>query len=66
VAHRFEKFKQVVLDFEGVSQIGQGFADELFRVFALDHPNVRLVPVNTSEAVAQMIRRVTASRRQTS
>lgn len=66
VAHRFERFKEVVLDFEGVSQIGQAFADELFRVFSFDHPNVRLVPINTSEAVAQMIRRVTAPRTQSS
>lgn len=62
VAHRFEKFKHVVLDFEGVTQIGQAFADELFRVFALDHPQVRLTPTNTSPAVGQMISRVVASR----
>jgi anti-sigma regulatory factor (Ser/Thr protein kinase) len=66
VAHRFERFKQVVLDFEGISQIGQAFADELFRVFPLDHPNVRLTPINTVEPVAQMIRRVTGSRAQSS
>ena len=34
VAHRFERFKRVELDFAGVSEIGQAFADELFRVFA--------------------------------
>ena len=34
VAHRFERFKRVELDFTGVSDIGQAFADELFRVFA--------------------------------
>jgi hypothetical protein len=62
VAHRFEKFKQVVLDFEGISQIGQAFADELFRVFVVDHPQVRLTPINTSDPVAQMIRRVVAAR----
>jgi hypothetical protein len=58
VAHRFEKFKHVVLDFAGITQIGQAFADELFRVFALEHPHVRLTPVNTSPAVGQMISRV--------
>jgi anti-anti-sigma regulatory factor len=62
VAHRFEKFKHVVLDFEGVTQIGQAFADELFRVFALEHPQVRLTPVNPSPAVGQMISRVLSSR----
>ena len=27
VAHRFEKFKRVMLDFDGVTQIGQAFAE---------------------------------------
>lgn len=58
VAARFDRFKHVTLDFEGIEQIGQAFADELFRVFAREHPNVRLAPVNTAPAVAQMIRRV--------
>lgn len=61
VAHRFERFKRVELDFAGISEIGQAFADELFRVFAAAHPGIRIVPVNTGPAVAQMIRRVTAA-----
>ncbi len=62
VAHRFERFKKVVLDFEGVSEIGQAFADELFRVFATAHPDVQLTPINTSEAVAQMVKRAVNAR----
>jgi hypothetical protein len=58
VAHRFERFKRVELDFAGVSEIGQAFADELFRVFARAHPEIRITPINTEPAVAQMIRRV--------
>jgi DNA-binding MarR family transcriptional regulator len=54
---RFERFREVVLDFAGVSEIGQAFADEVFRVFALAHPGVRLEAVNVTPAVAQMIRR---------
>ena len=61
VAQRFERFKEVVLDFDGVAEIGQAFADELFRVFAVAHPDVRLRPINTSEAVAQMVRRATSA-----
>jgi DNA-binding Lrp family transcriptional regulator len=57
VGHRFEKFKRVELDFAGVDEIGQAFADQLFRVFAAAHPEVRLVPLNTTPAVANMIRR---------
>jgi anti-sigma regulatory factor (Ser/Thr protein kinase) len=58
VANRFERFKVVTLDFAGIADVGQAFADELFRVFAAAHPNVRLTPINTVPAVAQMIRRV--------
>jgi anti-sigma regulatory factor (Ser/Thr protein kinase) len=57
VAHRFERFKRVELDFTGVEEIGQAFADEVFRVFARAHPEIRIVPLNTAPAVAQMIRR---------
>ncbi|KMY65926.1 ArsR family transcriptional regulator [Desulfocarbo indianensis] len=57
---RFERFSNVVLDFEGVSEIGQAFADELFRVFVLEHPTVELIPVKTTEAVSQMIKRAQA------
>ena len=54
---RFERFRHVVLDFEGVNEIGQAFADELFRVFAAAHPSVTLLPINMSSAVAQMVSR---------
>jgi hypothetical protein len=57
VAHRFERFKHVALDFDCVTQIGQAFTDELFRVFALEHAQERFTPVNTSPAVGQMISR---------
>lgn len=62
VCHRFERFKRVELDFAGVEEIGQAFADEVFRVFAASHPQLRLTPLNTSPAVAQMIRRAVAAR----
>lgn len=61
VANRFERFKRVELDFAGISEIGQAFADELFRVFAAAHPTIRIIPVNTAPTVDQMIRRVLAA-----
>lgn len=54
---RFERFREVVLDFDGVTAIGQAFADEVFRVFALAHPEVELKPVNVAPAVARMVGR---------
>jgi anti-sigma regulatory factor (Ser/Thr protein kinase) len=57
---RFEKFKTVILDFEGVEEIGQAFADEIFRVFALMHPEVKLITANETAEVSQMINRALA------
>ena len=55
--NRFDRFKEVVLDFEGVESVGQAFADEVFRVFALAHPEVKLIPIRQNEAVSRMITR---------
>lgn len=55
---RFERFREVVLDFGGVATLGQAFADELFRVYANAHPDTRLVPVNMNEDVSKMVWRV--------
>ncbi|TDJ38268.1 MAG: hypothetical protein E2O53_00530 [Gammaproteobacteria bacterium] len=41
-----------------VSNVGQGFADEIFRVFAAAHPNVIIRVINTSKAVDAMLRHV--------
>jgi hypothetical protein len=57
VGQRFERFQEVVLDFDGVAEIGPAFADQLFRVFAAAHPDVRPRPINRSEAAAQRVRR---------
>lgn len=57
VTTRFEKFRMVILDFEGVPEIGQGFSDELFRVFAQAHPEIELIPVHCTPDVQDMITR---------
>jgi len=62
VAYRFERFKRVELDFSGIHDIGQAFADELFRVFAAAHPDIVITPLHAEPAVAGMIRRAVAAR----
>lgn len=52
-----DKFKVVVFNFAGVDAIGQAFADEVFRVFKRQHPEMQLVRLNTNQEVEQMIRR---------
>lgn len=55
---RFERFREIVLDFDTVDSIGQAFADEIFRVFASQNPNIHLIPVNANEQVQKMIAHV--------
>lgn len=57
VMSRVELFSKVILDFENVPSIGQAFADEVFRVFAAAHPQIEIVPINTSPDVVRMIQR---------
>ena len=58
---RFDRFKIVILDFDGIQEIGQAFADELFRVYAITHPQVELIPKNLSEQVERMWLRTISS-----
>jgi hypothetical protein len=55
---RFNLFREVILDFSGIEFIGQGFADEVFRVFANTDSNVKLRPINCAKDVENMIRHV--------
>ncbi|HEX9684771.1 MAG TPA: DUF4325 domain-containing protein [Burkholderiales bacterium] len=53
-----EKFREVVIDFGDVKSVGQGFADEVFRVFSGQHPGVKITTENANPAVDAMIRHV--------
>lgn len=57
---RVEKFSYVVFDFDGVTSVGQAFADEIFRVYASKHRDINLIPVNMNEDVAMMVKRASA------
>ena len=52
-----DKFKIIVLDFNKVKMIGQGFADEIFRIFSSNHPGIAIETINCCKAVDFMIRR---------
>lgn len=56
--NRFDSFREVELDFEGVSEIGQGFVHELFVVFHNRYPDTKLISMNVSEGVEKMIKHV--------
>jgi anti-sigma regulatory factor (Ser/Thr protein kinase) len=57
VLARIGAFTVACFDFAGVEFIGQGFADEIFRVFRNAHPEIRLEVVNAIPEVAKMIQR---------
>lgn len=53
-----DDFKQIILDFDRVTTVGQGFADEIFRTYVLAHPDKKITYINASPEVEFMIKRV--------
>jgi len=58
---RVDRFKIVIFDFQDVDRIGQAFADEVFRVFKQQHPEMQLHFINTVPDVQDMIIRALGS-----
>lgn len=58
ILYRLDEFKQIEFDFEGVDFMGQGFADEVFRVFQNKHPEIELIPINANRTTLGMIKHV--------
>ena len=56
-----DSFKKIILDFKGVETVGQGFADEVFRVFQNQHPEIEIIPQNMHENVEFMVKRAKAN-----
>jgi anti-sigma regulatory factor (Ser/Thr protein kinase) len=52
---RVDQFAQVIFDFTDVDMIGQAFADQIFRVFAAEYPNVELIPSKANERIMGLI-----------
>ncbi len=53
-----EQFTSIVIDFKNVETIGQGFADEVFRVFQKQHPDIVIETVNANAFIERMIQHV--------
>ena len=58
LCHGLDKFKKIILDFKGVKTIGQGFADELFRVFLQNHQQITIEIVNIKAPLLTIISHV--------
>lgn len=50
-------FDTVEVDFAGVTDVGQGFVDELLRVWPAANPGKTVIPTNMNDAVEFMVRR---------
>lgn len=50
-----EKFKEIILDFDKVKSIGQGFADEIFRVYKKANPDIIIKIENVSPVIRVVI-----------
>lgn len=61
VLARFDQFSEVMLDFSDVDYIGQPFADEMFRVFPLNYPEVSILTINTNKDIEKIIKYVSSS-----
>jgi excisionase family DNA binding protein len=57
-----ESFEEIEVDFAGVDDVGQGFVDELIRVWPSAHPGKVVVPINMNAAVTFMVERGLARR----
>ncbi len=60
VAARLTLFGKAEIDFSGIPAVGHGFADELFRVFRREHPQVQLLPTKMAPAVGAMVASIAA------
>ena len=52
-----EKFRHVILDFSGIETVGQGFVDEVFRVYHNKRPDITIEYENANRDVTFMIER---------
>ena len=60
VMARVNRFKHVILDFQGVDNIGQPFADEVFRVFGLGNPEITIYATNANDQIKSAIKKAKA------
>ena len=58
VCNRLENFSEVIIDFDNIEWMGQGFAHQIFVVYANEHPELKLIPINMNEDVTKMYNHV--------
>ena len=51
------KFSEITFDYKGVEKVGQGFVDEIYRVWKSQYPSVSMKNINASAEVEFMVKR---------
>jgi anti-sigma regulatory factor (Ser/Thr protein kinase) len=57
ILYGLDKFRKITLDFSGVAMVGQGFADEIFRVWKNKYPKTEIISINDNEDIRFMMSR---------
>ena len=55
LSRNLEKFHEVCIDFKGIKLIGDSFADEIFRVFQNQHPDLKIDCINTNVQIENLV-----------
>ncbi len=53
-----DKFKEIILNFKNVKNVGQGFIDEIYRVFGNKHSDIKIKAINVNSLIESMIQHV--------
>lgn len=61
VCNRLDEFEEVILDFADISWMGQGFAHQMFVVYAKAHPEISIKTENMNDSVTNMYNHVVNS-----
>lgn len=57
IVRNLDKFDIITLDFKGVRVVGQGFVDEIFRIFKNKFPHIQINYINANDDIVFMIKR---------
>ncbi len=58
ICNRLDNFKEVILDFEDLDWMGQGFAHQIFVVYQKANPEIKITPINMNDSIKKMYNHV--------
>ena len=59
ICNRLDNFKEIILDFEDLDWMGQGFAHQIFVVYQNANPDIKITPINMNDSIKNMYMHVT-------